>query len=163
MSFDNPPENIYVRAAGILDVLEVTLALDTSQYADGDVLSDTAEIQDAFNAVGGMMEVTGLTVIDQDDQGAALDVIFLRSNKSLGTKNSAPNISDADGLEIIGRVSVGAGDYYDFGAFRRAEVSVPCLLLKAASDSRSLFVSAISRGTGTYTASGVRLRIKAAR
>ncbi|UYN96594.1 MAG: hypothetical protein KIT25_06580 [Enhydrobacter sp.] len=149
--------------AGIGAVLEATLALDTNIYADGDVLSDTVEIAGAFRVAGGTLDIVGAIVHDEDDQGAALDLILLDANQSLGTRNAAPDISDANGRKIVARIPVGAGDFYDFGAFKRAEVAVFPKKVKAGAESTSLFLSAISRGTGTYTASGVRVRLMVAK
>jgi hypothetical protein len=139
------------------NVHNLTCTLDTSQYADGDVLFDTQEVPGFFP--NGVAYLLSVHVLDEDDQGAAFDLVFLESNQSIGTENSAPNISDANARKILGRVSIGAGDYYDIGGSRIATVMVPTLPLKCLGEDSSLYVAGISRGTGTYSASGLKLKL----
>jgi hypothetical protein len=140
------------------------LTLDTAEYATGDVLADTQEMANAVPANGGSAWIESVVVIDKDDQGAALDLVFMKTNVSLGTENAAVSISDADAAQILGIVSVAANDFVDLGGVRVATLtkgSHPKLnvLIEAASDSRSVFVGAIARDTATYTASGIVLNI----
>lgn len=154
--FDNAvPANTVLQGT----VLDVTLTLDTAQYADGDVLADTQSVTSAFRAVGSRAYVRSVLVLDEDDQGAAFDLIFFDSNTSLGTENSAPNISDANARTIIGRLAVASASFYDLGGCRVAQVDGGMMMLKAAAASTTLYVGAISRGTGTYTAAGIRLKL----
>lgn len=142
------------------DVFDLTLSLDTGgAYADADVLADTQEIANVFRLPGGTIWLQNIRIVDEDDQGAALDLIFLDAASSLGTENSAVSISDALSRTELWRVSVASGDYYDQGGSRIACIGSIATLLKAASGSTSLFVAAVSRGTGTYTAAGIRLKI----
>lgn len=152
-----------VAKIGASIVVDVTLTLDTNAYIDGDVLSDAAEVANAARIAAGTTFLKSVTVLDEDDQGAALDLIFLDANQSLGTKNAAPDITDENARKIVGRVSIAAGDFYDLGAARVAVVDAAGLLMKAASAQTSLWVAAISRGTGTYTANGIRLKLAFAR
>lgn len=140
------------------DVLDVTLTLDTAQYADGDVLADTQTLSNAVPVAGGRAKLISVNVLDESDQGAAFDLVFLDAGASLGTENSAPNISDANARSILGRIAIASGDFYDIGGSRIATVKDINLPLKAAASSRDLYVAAISRGTGAYAASGIRLK-----
>lgn len=149
-----------VRATGDGDVLDVTLSLNTSgAYADGDVLADTQVVTNAVRIAGGRATLQTVHVHDEDDQGQPFDLLFLDANNSIGTENAAPTITDANGRAILGKVSILSGDYYDMQAFRVATKTAIGLLLKAGSGTRDLYVAAISRGTGTYTASGIRLKL----
>lgn len=140
---------------------DVTLSLDTDEYADGDVLAATQEVVHVFDVDGGTGIWQSAVVIDKDDQGAAFDIWILGDNVAIGTENSAVSVSDANAAYLQGRVSVAAGDYYDAGGVQVATKNGSDLgyLVEAESDSRSLFVAAVSRGTGTYTASGIVLRL----
>jgi hypothetical protein len=141
------------------DSIEVTLTLDTSAYAAGDVLADTQEINNAVRANGGRAILQSIVVYDQDDQKAAMDIYILQSSASLGTENNAPNISDANALNILGLVSVGAGDYKDLGGMSVANIKgIGMGPLEAASDSRDLYVGVVTQGTPTHSASGARIR-----
>lgn len=141
-------------------LIDVTLVLDTSAYADNDVLSDTATVHDAVPYAGGRGILRSVRLLDEDDQGVEIDLVFFRTNVSLGTKNGAVSISDANAREILGHVSIVAADYTDLVNSQVATKSGLNLVLKAAGDSRDVFVSAIVRsGTPTYTASGIKLKI----
>lgn len=140
-------------------IVDVTLALDTSAYTSGDVMSDTAVVTDAMRISNGTGLLQSIVVIDEDDSGTAFDLVFMSANRSLGTKNSAPDISDANGRDILGIVSIAGGDFIDLGGVRiatKANLGIP---VKAATDTNDLYVSTITRGTPTYTASGIRLRL----
>lgn len=137
------------------DLIPVTFVSDTSILADGDVICATAEIPNAVFDSGDASLLTDIIIYDADDQGVALDVVFLRSNVSLGTVNGAPNISDTNALEIIGTKRIATTDYIDFGGARIATLETK-LILKALTGT-SVYVGLISRGgTPTYTASGLR-------
>lgn len=133
--------------------IPVEFAVDTGALGDGDVASTTIEIPNAVLHSGGAALLSSLTLLDEADQGVALDLVFLRSNVSLGTVNSAPNISDANAREIIGKVSVTTNDYIDVGGAKVASLTDINLLLSAVTGT-SLFVSLISRGTPTFGAAG---------
>jgi hypothetical protein len=139
--------------------VDVTLSLDTSAYADGDLLADTQEVSGALTVANGTGVIQSITVIDEDDQGVAMDLVFLSANNTLGTENSAPSITDAHARDILGRVRVNASDYIDLGGVRIATVVGVGIGIKAGSGVDDIWVAAITRGAPTYTASGVRLRI----
>lgn len=148
-----------VSALGAGTVLDLTLTTDTLVYADGDVLADTQELASAVRVAAGRAYLQSVVVIDESDQKQGFDLIFLNANNSLGTENAAPTISDANAAAIIGRVSITAGDYYDLGGVSVANVNAIGLMLKAAAAQTSIWVAAISRGTGTYAATALKLKL----
>jgi hypothetical protein len=142
----------------ITSVFDVILTLDANAHVAGDVLSDTVAItlprmpKDNAALRG---EIVSLQVLDEDDQAQDLDVVFLKANRSLGTKNAAVSISDSDARDIIGVVQV--TDYIDLINSQQARPSfdpIPFELAAAA-----LYVSTITRGTPTPSAAGMRLRV----
>ena len=141
-------------------VMQIRPTLDTSAYADGDVLFVPVELV-GLSAQNVPVLLQTLTVVDQSDQGAAFDLLFFRRSVALGTLNAAPSISDADALFFAGRVSVASSDYYDVGGARVADVadlSRP-RLMSTGENSSSLWVAGISRGTGTYAADALQIRL----
>jgi len=142
-------------------VVDVTLALDTSQYADGDVLSETAAVASAVRTNAGIGKLVSLAVIDGDDQGQAMDIYLLSSNVAMGSANAAPSISDANAGAILGMVAIGTAQYRDLGGVKVATLMENDLgmLVKGAAGIKSIYLATISRGTGTYSASGVKLRL----
>jgi hypothetical protein len=137
----------------------VALSLDTSAYADGDVLADTQAFTSVARANDVGFVLQSVVLLDKDDQGIGLDLFFLSANNSMGTENSAPNISDANAEAIQGWVGIGSADWYDLGGCRVAQRNNINLPLVPASGTTTLYVAAISRGTGTYTASGITVRL----
>lgn len=141
------------------DVIDVTLSLDTSAYADLDVLADTQTVTGVARVNAGVVILESVTIIDEDDQKQGLTLVFLDTSNALGTENSAPNISDANARQILGWVRVTTADYIDLGGVAIACVRGLGLEMKAAAGTTSLFIGAISNGTGTYTASGLKLKL----
>jgi len=135
----------------------LTLSLDTLIYAVDDVLAATQELSAVVSAVGNAGKIKSVVVLDKDDQGAALNLVILKTNVSIGTENAVVTLSDADAEEIVGMIEVAAADYIDAV---NCQVAIKGNLdfdfvCDAALD--DLFVAAISKGTGTYTASGIVL------
>lgn len=150
------------------DVLEtVTFSLDTSAYADGDVLAAPQEITNVF--IDPEMEVTlqSLRLLDKDDQGVAMDILFLKSEVDIGAENAAYAITDAEAEEILTAVNIATGNYTDWGDWQIAmksasagDTGMGMLMRPSAAAGTSLWVALITRGgTPTYTASGLVLDI----
>lgn len=147
-----------VPSSGFLERFDVALTLDTNIYAANDLLADTQAVASVF-LNGNPVVLYDLRVLDEDDQGQAIDILFLRSNTSLGTENLAYAPTDAMGREILKKVSILAGDFVDEGAFRSAYKSlmdgIGCVLQPTTGT--TLYIAAVCRsGTPTYTAAGVR-------
>lgn len=141
-------------------VHEITLTVSTTPaHASGDVLADTQKFPNAVTANGGACILESVVALDSSDQGENLQLVFMRSNVSLGTENAAVSISDADAEEIIGIVSVAGTDFADLVGSQLATVRNIELPLKAASGTRDLYIGAISRGTGTYATGEIKLKI----
>jgi hypothetical protein len=141
------------------DVVTVTLTVDTSAYADGDVLADTQTITNAMRIAGGHGVLQSLQLVDPDAQGQPLDLYFFSVTHSLGTENAAPTISDADVIDMFGPVAIASSDYGDLGGCKVASVRGIGLMMEADAASRDLYVGAISRGTGTYAGGSLTLKL----
>ncbi len=152
-------ENHIGAVGGHSVVKEVTLSLDTGgAYADGDVLAATQEVTSALRTTAGTGVIQSLVVLDKDDQGEALDVVFLKSNAAIGTENAGVSVSDANADEIIGVVEIGSTDWIDLANAQIACMANLSIVLNGPTGT-SIWVAAISRGTGTYTVSGITLKI----
>jgi hypothetical protein len=133
--------------------------LETNAYADGDLLFDCFEVPQFFTERGGSRALHSLIIYDYDDQGIAMDVLFMRANEDLGTANDALAMTDAESLSITGRVQVTAGDWFDWGSQRTAIFTNIGQVLQGPADGTSLWLAAVTRGAPTYTASGLKFRI----
>lgn len=142
---------------GVVELISVTLTLDTSAYANGDLIADAQAITGAVRISGGSGELVSLMVIDEDDQKAAIDIYVTQVNTTWGSENSAPSLSDAGGRSIQAVIPIATGDYKDLGGVSVANIKNIGAVVKA-SGSADLYVAVVNgSGTPTYTASGVRL------
>jgi hypothetical protein len=150
-------ENHLGQVSGHSDVVSLTMTLDTSAYASGDVIADTQTVS-VMRVNDGRAILQNLTIIDEDDQGAAFTVYFLKANNALGTENAAPNISDANARDILGWIDVATTDYKDLGGVKIACLRGLGLVLEAISGAQTVGVGIVNgAGTPTYTASGLKL------
>lgn len=140
-------------------VVSVTPVLDTAIYAADELLFNTTAIASAAFQAGGVVRLESILLLDEDDQGIAMDLLFLDAATSLGTFNAAFGASDTLARGIVGRVNIATGDYVDCGGFRVAQKSGLNLMLECAAATSSLYVAGITRGgTPTYTASGLKFK-----
>lgn len=146
-------------AAGAVATL--TPVLDTDAYAANDVLFVPIEVENVFAVAGGCRALHSIVVLDGDDQGVDIDLVFMNADGELGTINSAVSISDADAAKILGAVSlVAEDDAIDLVNSRLYTKTAVGLVLEAAAGSTSLWVAGIVRsGTPTFTASGMQIRL----
>lgn len=140
-------------------VAQLTLSLDTSQYSSGDLLADTQTVT-VTRINDGRAILQSLSLIDEDDQKAALTIYFIQSANTAGSENSAPSISDANARDILGFVEVGVGDYKDLGGVSVASIKGIGLELEAVSGAQTIGVFVVNgTGTPTYTAAGLVLNL----
>lgn len=135
----------------------VTLSTDTLEYTAGDVLADTQEVANFFAASGDSKTLLNVMVIDNADQGAAIDLFFFDSDVVFGTENAAPTIADADLGNLLGVVQISTGDWVDLGTSRVAMIKGVNLNLVGANT--SLYVAATVGGTATYGASDIIVKL----
>jgi hypothetical protein len=146
---------------GTVDILDVTLSLDTSAYANADLLADTQVVTNALARVDGTGVIESAVVLDEDNQTAyAFNLIFFQANVTMGTENSAPTMTDANARNILGAVTFAAADAIaltNSKAYQKTGLRVP---VKAASGTRDIYMAAvIITGTPTHTAAGIRVRL----
>ena len=138
----------------------VTFSLDTSAYASGEVLADTQVITDAMLDKNVPMKLESILLLDEDDQGVAFDIYLFDSLVSLGTENGVVSITDANMRSCLGIISVATADWKDLGGSRVANIKNIGLVVKAATDSRDLYVGIVNgTGTPTFTASGLKAKL----
>lgn len=154
---DDWDETDACKTRGTMDVISVTLTLDTSAYANGDLLADAQTFTFA-RANDGQAKLVSMMVIDEDDQGAAFDVYLTNVATSWGTENSAPTITDAVARSIQTKIAVATADYTDLGGVKVAAYKNIGAILKSISGAQTIAVAVVNgTGTPTYTASGVKL------
>jgi len=140
-------------------IIDVTLSVDTSAYQDGDLLADAQEITNVFREVNDTGVLQSLTLLDESDQGAAMDLVFTNLATSWGTENAAVGPTDAVAGGILGVIEIATADYVDLANSQIAHKNNLSMTLKSVADSQSVYIAAIARGAGTYGASALKLRL----
>ena len=146
-------------------VIRVTPTIDTNAYGAGEVLFTTTEIPNAVLGNGGCSKLLGVWVLSQS--GAVqkdISLVFMQNNTSIGTVNSAPDISDADAeaVGILGAIpNIDAGNTdVDLGGVKifgggtqlgQSSVAIP-ILLQAAAGSTSVYFAGLAKEAATYEA-----------
>ncbi len=149
-----------VQAVGKTTLFDVTLSLDTGIYASGDVLADTQVLTSLFRVSDGTGVLQSIQIIDQDDQKSAFDIYYLSANNTMGTENSAPSISDANAVAVVGPFSVAVADYKDLGGVSVAKIANIGQPIIAVTGTSNGYIAVVNgTGTPTYTASGIKLRL----
>ena len=113
-----------------------------------------------MRSIGDSAVIRSLHILDEDSQEGALDLVFLRQDKSIGTLNATVSLSAADAREVVGIVKFVAADYVALGPNASiAQKNNLDLYFEAYVTEQTIHVAGISRDTKTYTASGLRLYI----
>lgn len=139
------------------ETVDVEFSLDTSAYASGDVLAECQPVQCMRKSVQTGV-LSGLVLIDEDDQGVEMDVVFFSEKTALGGENAAVAVTDAAARSFLGRVNVAAADWLDLGGCKVATKLNINLPIKPGNGTDTIYIGLITRGTPTHTASGLRGR-----
>lgn len=156
-----------VQSVGQMREVDVTLSLDTNQYADNDLLFDTQIVTGCCRAADVPTWCVGFRVLDEDDQTAFdMDLLFLSTSTSLGTENDAIGVSDANARNILGIVQVTqAGTPSSDLANNTAlyigpnHKDMPVFIVPASGTANCYIAGVLRSGTPTFTASGIRIRM----
>lgn len=144
-------------------VFNVTLSTDTAAYASGDLIADTQQLDAFFRKVDGTGIIQSITITDEEAQGVAMYVLFMKTSTSLGSENSAPNITDANlSAGLIGMVAVETADWITVSGTKVACIKNIGLPVKAVSGTDDLYVAVLnSTGTPDWDADSLVLQIGA--
>lgn len=140
-----------------LVVLSATPTLDTLAYASGDSLHTTVMTFNNVNPNGAGASlsgtVRGLTIIDKDAQGIALELWLYDTAITPAAANNAHSISDADAAHCLGIISVPSANWFASALNKIGSVYTIDLPFQTADG--KLYGHMVTRGTPTYTASGL--------
>jgi hypothetical protein len=132
-----------------VDFIDVDLVTDTDATADNGVISNPVEIANAVSVNAGTSILQSVQLIDDDDDGAIIDLVFTQVSTNLGTVNGAIDAADSVAASILGVVSITS--YFDGIAWQIAQKTNIGLVLKAAASTKSIYVGAINRNGGAVT------------
>ena len=136
-----------------VDLIDVDLVTDTDATADNGVISNPVEIASCVSVEGGRSLLHSVQLIDDDDDGAAIDLVFTQVSTNLGTVNGAIDAADGVAASILGVVSLAS--YFDGIAWQISQKTNIGLVLKAVAGSKSVYVGAINRNGGAVTKTAV--------
>ena len=146
-----------------MDVDVITLVPDTATEAcsDGEVIFQADEIPNIVAVNGGTCIIQSIGVLDDDDHGAAIDIVFMDTTGLLDAGDDGGTIDAADGVipdAILGVVTI--SNYFDGINWKYGHKENIGLVLKAAAATKSIYVAAVNRSGGalTWTAAGLRLK-----
>lgn len=139
-------------------IREAAPAVDTNAYAAGDLMG-AAEIElklptGSESGQGGVIQSVG--IIDLAAQAQNIDVMFFDTEPSgtTFTDNAAFDPADADLAHCVGVASITDWKSFADNAYGQVlNVAIPFVA------TGSLYAVLVSRGTGTYGASDITLRV----
>ena len=76
--------------------IRVTPTITGVQYSNNDILFNTTEIPDAVATPGGASKLINITINSKSASLFDISLWFFQANQSVGTVNSAWNLSDSD-------------------------------------------------------------------
>ena len=142
---------------GECTIVTTVMSLHTDANVANDVLAATQEIAGAVRVNDGTGIIQSIVVQDDDDKGAAIDLIFFDANISIGSESAELNMADND--NILGTVEIASGDYVDMIDSQHATKTNVGIGIKGATGTRSIYLGIAARNTETYTASGITVRL----
>ena len=131
-----------------------SLTLDTSAYSEGYVFSDKVEWTNVIRQSEDITAIHTVTIIDDDEQNMAFDLVFFNADFTAGTKNTAWAVNMSD---CLGYIPIASSDYANFSGSSVASLKNVGLILH--STGSSIFMGTMSRGTGSFTATGVKVKL----
>ena len=142
-----------------VDLIDVTLTTTAATHADGDVISQSIEIPNAVSIIGGSAIIQSIYLQNTDDnvESPALELIFAAENTAITSDISdAIEVTDTNlvtavvqGSATVSNWSTLAPGENEFGV--KTNIG---LVVRAESDSRSIFIHTVNRSGGNYTPSG---------
>ena len=132
--------------------VRVTPVLTGVQYANNDILFDTVEIPGAVKYAGGASKLVNVSLWSKSNDVFDIELLFFQVNQSMGTVNTARNVSDADWVtaKYLGHVVLdGSAEDYNYGGgriFTFADRPALPIILQAESGSTSVFCAAFLSG-----------------
>ena len=142
---------------GECSLTTTVMTLHTDANVANDVLAATQVISACLRVDDGTGIIQSIVVQDDDDKGAAIDLIFMDANTSIGAESATCAMADND--TILGIVEVAASDYVDMINSQVASFKNVGIGIKGATGTDDIYLGIVARNTETYSASGITVRI----
>jgi hypothetical protein len=133
--------------------LSVTPAISTSPvYTSGDILGGLMTLSNAVRSSGGSGIIQSICVQDKNPSlRASIDLVFFDRSITVGADNTVWNVSDADMLNCLGIIPIGAYNTAFPATILNAFSTLINIGLPIVLQGTDLFVVAIIRSAVTYT------------
>ena len=135
--------------ARLISVAQTPTITASSAYSSGNALGGLLTFSSA--GLSGMGKILSVYVYDKAGQSIACDLLLFKESFTATTNKTAIAISSADLLNMIGAVSIVAGDYVSVGTGSIASKSLGYLGYVEGSVA-NLYGQLVTRGTPTYAA-----------
>lgn len=135
-----------------VDLIDVTLTRTAATVADGEVITNSVEIPNAVAVTGGAAIIQSIVLHNRDNdvESPAVELLFEPDDMTAG---AVSGISDAETITIQGATTISNWSVLQPGNNEIAFKSNIGMVVKAASDSRSIYVTVINRSGAAYTPS----------
>jgi len=143
-------------------VFSITPTTATAEAGTGEVIFQADELANFMSEKGGTAIIQSITILDDNAFGEAIDIVFMDTSGLLDATSDAGSVIDAaDGTipeSILGVVSV--SNYFNGVAWKFGQKDNIGLAIKAASTTRSVWMSAVNRGTARdWDTDGLHIKI----
>lgn len=128
--------------------LSQTPTISTSAYTAKDAVGGLLTFASAARASGGSIIVDSVQVVDLAAQKIAIDLVLFDSAPTTPTDNAVFDPPDGELDNVVGVISLVAGDYADFND--SAVATKHNIGLSAVLSASSLYGVLVTRGTPTY-------------
>tara|TARA_R110002110_G_scaffold212991_2_gene425982 strand:+ start:1704 stop:2252 length:549 start_codon:yes stop_codon:yes gene_type:complete len=143
-------------------VFDITPTTTTAECVVGDVVFQADELANFMSEKGGTAIIQSITILDVDDEGTSLDIVFMDTDGILdATVAGGTAIDAADGVianSVLGFTNV--SNYFDGIAWKVGQKDNIGLVIKSVSTSRSIWISAVNRGSTTTWTDAADLKLK---
>jgi hypothetical protein len=143
-----------------IQYVTVTMTTPTGALAAGDVYAATQVVATCTQANDVLAVLHSMTLIDVDDQKAALRVVLFDANTALGTEDAAPDIDDTEVLTVQGTIDVAVADYIDLGTSSVVHKSNLGIVVKPATGTDDIYMAIYGHLTSTPTYAGGALTVR---
>jgi len=141
------------------NVVEIELFCDTAVHAANDVVCQPIELP-LIARPNGCAVITNITLGDYDDQGAALDLVFLSEPTTVGANNATFAIPDTQLDHVLGCIPSSAGAYTNLDQNQVLTIRNCGLIVQPRPNTpSSVWVAVRTTGTPTYASGRLHLRV----
>lgn len=131
-------------------VLDLTFTSSTDTHGDRDVVAALQELTNFAPQIGGSAKLVSATLIDEADQGAAVDVVFYRATGTIGAESAT--YAPADAVLATHEGTINFTTFDDANAGQTSDLDNINKIMRTADDSTSIFVGIVAAAATTPAA-----------